>query len=116
MNKERQAELKLAYKLNPPAMGIFVIKHIASGKAMIGSSRNVDGILNRHRFNLNFGKHPIRALQEDWRKFGESGFVFDVLEVVKQRDDPAFDGDAELQQALLRWQQSYPPGTASSYL
>lgn len=116
MNKERQAELKLAYKLNPPAMGIFAIRHIASDKAMIGLSNNVDGILNRHRFNLNFGKHGNRALQEDWLRFGATGFSFDVLEVVEVRDDPAFDSKAELEKALQRWQQTYPPGAANSYL
>jgi hypothetical protein len=116
MNKERQAELKLAYKLNPPAMGIFAIKHIANGKAMIGSSRNVDGILNRHRFNLNFGKHPNRGLQDDWRAFGEKSFSFEVLELVEQRDDPTFDAAVELEKALCRWQEAFPQGAINSYL
>jgi len=116
MNKQRQAELKQAYKLNPPPMGIFAVRHIDSGKAMIGSSLNVEGILNRHRFNLNFGKHANRGLQDDWRKFGEARFSFEVLEVVEPRDDPAFDAKAELEKALQRWQQTFPPGSVNSYL
>ena len=115
MNKQRQAELKLAYKMNPPAMGIFAIRHIKTGKALVGSSRNVDGILNRHRFNLHFGKHPNRSLQDDWHKFGEKSFSFELLEVLVPRDDPAFDVETELGRALVRWQQTFPPGDANSY-
>lgn len=116
MDKQRQAELKLAYKLSGPPMGIFAIRQLATGRAMIGSSRNVDGILNRHRFNLRLGKHPNRILQADWLASGESGFVFEVLETIKMQDDPAFDCDAELSSALLRWQIQYAPGAANSYL
>lgn len=116
MNKERQAELKLAYKMSPPPMGIFAIRHIDSGKALIGSSLNVNGILNRHRFDLNFGKHANRALQDDWRKFGETGFAFEVLTVLEPRDEPSFDAKAELEKALKQWQQTYLPGATNSYL
>lgn len=116
MSKERQAELKLAYKLNPPSMGIFAVRHVGTDKAMIGGSRNVSGILNRHRFDLKLGKHSNRALQGDWRASGEPGFAFEVLELVKPREDPDFDCDAALAEALQRWQQKFPPGAANSYL
>jgi hypothetical protein len=43
------------------------------------------------------------GLQAEFDRDGSAAFVFDVLELVKQRDDPAFDYAAELETMLQLW-------------
>lgn len=78
-----------------PAMGIYAIRNQASGKVRLGSSRNVHGAINRIRFELRLGTHPDKKLQADW-KLDPSAFTFEVLDLVEERSDPAFDYSAEL--------------------
>lgn len=79
-----------------PPMGIYAIRSRAGELFVLGASRNVHAALNRARFELRMGSHAERRLQAEWRRGGEAGLVFEVLELVKQRDDPAFDYAAEL--------------------
>lgn len=77
-------------------MGIYAIRDLASGHWLLGSSRNVHASLNRARFELGMGKHADRALQAEWNRSGEDGLAFDVLELLKEREDAHFDYASEL--------------------
>ena len=55
---------------------------------------------NRHRFQLNFGSHPNKALQADWTKQGEKDFVFEVLSELERKSDDSADYRDELQTLL----------------
>ena len=116
MNRSRQAELKAGYKLNPPVAGIIAITHRASGKALIDSSRNPEGGLNRHRFELKLGSHRNAALKADWRRDGEAAFDFAIVDSVAPPDDTAFDLDAELADLLALRLAACPRGADNSYL
>ncbi|MGK5068914.1 GIY-YIG nuclease family protein [Janthinobacterium sp. AD80] len=96
MDKTQQAALKAAYRQQPPPLGIIALRHLPSGRALLDSSRNAPGMLNRHRFELNLGKHRNAALQADWRRDGAAAFRCEVIDTLKLPDDPAFDADAEL--------------------
>lgn len=89
--RKRSREARDAF----PAMGIYAIRNLASGKVRLGSSRNVHGTINRIRFELRLGTHPDKKLQADW-KLDPSAFVFEVLDLVEERTDPGFDYSAEL--------------------
>jgi hypothetical protein len=91
-----RAELKRAYRDTPKRAGIFHIKNLTSGDILLGSSTNLHGPLNKHRFLLAIGKHDNQALQRDWNRLGADAFVFEILEVVKVTEDPAFDLGDEL--------------------
>ncbi|MEJ7931746.1 GIY-YIG nuclease family protein [Ramlibacter sp. AN1015] len=78
-----------------PPMGIWAIR--TGERVLVSSSRNVVGAINRARFELRLGSHTDRALQAEWRRRGDS-FVFEVLALVKQREDPAFDYASELRE------------------
>jgi len=80
---DRKKELKLTYKQTPLPMGVYQIKNTISGKVFVGSSMNLPGILNRHRFQLNASSHPIKDMQEDWHQYGSAAFTCEVLEVLK---------------------------------
>lgn len=116
MSRPRQAQLKSEYKQNPPAMGVFAIRNLESGRTLLGRSTNLPGILNRHRFELRQGKHHNAALMADWRRLGEAGFGFEVLDTLVPSSDPAFDAMGELELLLDMHQEQCPRGSALSYL
>jgi len=68
-------------------MGIFQIRNLTNGKVFISSSMNLDGIINRHRFQLNASGHPNKALQADWNELGEGKFAFEILEELEPREN-----------------------------
>lgn len=82
-----------------PPMGIFTIRNLASGRVRVKASKNVPGTINRMGFELRQGTHPDKLLQSEWTQFGPDQFEMAVVELVKQRADPAFDHASEL--ALL---------------
>ncbi|MET3133536.1 hypothetical protein AAKU55_003826 [Oxalobacteraceae bacterium GrIS 1.11] len=112
----RKAELKSDYQLNPPAMGVYAIRHLASGKALIERSNNLPGALNRHRFELKLGLHRNAALQADWQRDGEAGFLLEIVDTVAPNADPAFDADGEIAALLDLYLELCPRGAENSYL
>lgn len=82
-----------------PAMGVYAIRNGATGQVHVKASRNVPGAINRLSFELRQGCHRDRGLQALWDARGAEGVTTEVLQLVRERDDPAFDYDAEL--ALL---------------
>jgi hypothetical protein len=95
-----------------PAMGVWCIRDHASGKVRVAASRNVPGAINRAQFELRRGAHADKALQAEWTRSDAGRFVFEVIELVKERSDSAFDYAAELQ-ALLAWYREQLEGAAS---
>lgn len=79
-----------------PPMGVYAIRGRASGHLLLGASRNVHAALNRARFELRMGKHADRVLQAEWNRTGVDGLAFDVLELVKEREEADFDYEGEL--------------------
>jgi hypothetical protein len=41
-----------------------------------------DEIVNRHRFQLQAGKHPNARLQAAWNQFGGEHFAFEILDQI----------------------------------
>lgn len=79
-----------------PPMGVYAIRDRTTGRVRVAASRNVHAAINRMVFELRFGSHPDRALQAEWNRGGAERFSFEVLELVKERSDAAFDYAAEL--------------------
>lgn len=92
---ERRQRSRAARDAFPP-MGVYAIRDLATGRVRVAASRNAVGALNRVRFELRLGSHPDKSWQAAWDAGGGEAFSFDVIELVKQRDDPAFDYGAEL--------------------
>lgn len=63
-------------------MGIYKIKNVVTGQLYIGSSTDLHRRSNDHFSALrkNKGRHP--RLQESWNQYGETAFVFEVMEIV----------------------------------
>jgi len=103
------------YKERKKPAGIFQIRNIANGKIYLGSSLNLEGPLNSHKFMLTIGRHRNAALQEDWNSYGADKFVFEVLEVVKVKDDPNFNLEDELTLLEQIWIEKLKPVGGGGY-
>jgi hypothetical protein len=110
LSATERRERARAYKQSFPAMGVYAVRCAPAGAVWLGASHHVDGTLNRIHFELRQGTHRHAAMAGAWRTHGPDGFVFEVLERVKQRDDPAFDHEAELQTLLALWQSELLAG------
>ena len=106
---DRKKELRRAYKERRKPAGVFQIKNAANGKVLLGSSLNLDGALNAHRFMLSTGAHRNGTLQKEWNDFGADTFAFEILEVVEAADDPSFDPSDELTLLEETWIERLQP-------
>lgn len=102
-------DLKQAYRDREHRAGVFQVKNIVNGKVLLGSSLNLDGPLNAHKFMLSTGGHRNKALQSDWNTFGSEAFVFEILEVVKPSDDTHFNVSDELLLLEQIWLEQLQP-------
>ncbi|MGA9364201.1 MAG: GIY-YIG nuclease family protein [Bacteroidota bacterium] len=102
-------DIKREYKERKKPAGVFQVKNTANGKVLLGSSLNLEGPLNSHKFMLSIGRHCNEALQKDWDEYGPDKFVFEVLEVVKVKDDPDFNVSDELTLLEQIWLEKLQP-------
>lgn len=102
-------ELNREYVERVKPAGIYQVKNIANGKMLLGSSLNLEGPLNRHKFMLKIGSHTNKTLQADWNELGQNTFVFEVLEEVKMKEDPNFNLQDELTLLEMIWLEKLQP-------
>lgn len=102
-------DMKREYKERKKPAGIFQVKNIANGKVLLGSSLNLEGPLNGHKFMLIIGRHRNEALQKEWNEYGVDKFIFEILEVVKVKDDPNFNLNDELTLLEQIWLEKLQP-------
>jgi group I intron endonuclease len=97
------------YKERQKPAGVFQIKNTINGKVLLGSSLNLEGPLNAHKFMLTVGSHRNKALQQEWDEYGADKFIFEILEVVQVRDDPNFNLKDELTLLEQIWLEELQP-------
>ena len=103
---ETKRALTRQYKESARTTGVFVIRNQANSRVSVSSSLDVEGAMNRVRFELNHHSHRNKALQQDWLAHGAANFTFEVVDRVKEREeDPSFDRAAELENLLALWQE-----------
>jgi hypothetical protein len=99
---DRKARIR-QYKETLPPAGLFRVRNTATGKSLVGSSANLPGTLNRHRFQLECGSHPSKDLQADWKALGSDAFQFEVLDQLKPSDKPDYDPAEDLKVLKELW-------------
>jgi group I intron endonuclease len=102
-------EINREYLERVKPAGVYQVKNIVSGKIFLGSSLNLEGPLNRHKFMLKIGSHPNKTLQKDWDELGPENFIFEILEGVKVKDDPNFNLKDELTLLEQIWLEEIQP-------
>lgn len=66
--------------------GVYCIRNPENGRIYVGATtKPIIARWNKHREELYSGSHSNTLLLSDWQSYGETAFVFEVLEVV---DDP----------------------------
>lgn len=66
--------------------GVYQIKNKANGKFFITSARNISNF-NGDIFQLNLGSYKNKPLQNEWKKYGEDSFEFDILQSFEESED-----------------------------
>lgn len=64
-------------------IGVYKIVNLVNGKAYIGQTK--EKFQRRywlHKWELNQNRHPNHYLQRAWNKYGESNFIFEVIEIL----------------------------------
>lgn len=115
MSAKSREDIKREYKERLKPAGVFQIRNKANGKILLGSSLNLEGPLNSHRFMLTIGRHRNEALQSDWNQYGADQFEFEILEVVKIKDDPDFNLLDELTLLEQIWIERLQPFGEKGY-
>lgn len=108
-NKKSRRELNREYVERVKPAGVYQVKNLSNGKVLLGSSLNLEGPLNRHRFMLKIGSHTNKTLQNDWNEFGAEKFAFEILEEVQRKDSPTFNLSDELTLLEMIWLEKLRP-------
>ncbi|WP_405158334.1 DUF2087 domain-containing protein [Paenibacillus sp. FSL H8-0283] len=104
----RRKELQEQAKEVKTEAGVYQIRNERNGKVYIDSTLNLKTI-NGQRFMLQMGSHLNRRLQAEWNEYGETAFVIEVLETLKQDDNPYYDSKDALAKCLNRWFEQLEP-------
>jgi len=107
-NTDHRKELIRQYKEMETEAGVYQIKNTKNGKILMVSTPNLK-TMNGKPMMLREGGHKNRKLQEDWNKFGEESFIFEVLEVLKGKKDSYFDKTLELKNLEKKWLEKLQP-------
>lgn len=108
-------EINREYLERPKPAGVFQVKNTANGKLLLGSSLNLEGALNGHKFTLKIGSHRNKGLQNDWNEYGAESFVFEILETVQVREDPNYNLGDELTLLEMIWLEKLQPFGEKGY-
>jgi len=66
--------------------GIYKIKNLINNHVYIGSTKNFYKRIIEHENLLNKKRHHSRYLQNAWNKYGNSVFIFGMLEITEDKD------------------------------
>lgn len=103
---QARRELKSQYKERKKTGGVFVIRNMATGRALLLAAADLQGSKNRFEFAQKTGSCIDLKLQKDWAEQGGGAFAFEVLEELEKGETQT---DAEFREdiAVLKeiWQE-----------
>jgi len=108
-------KLKEEYKLQVQPKGLFAIRNEANGKVFLGSSLNLKSKFDRIKLMLNMGSYMNIELQEDWKKYGEMAFTYEVLETLEIKEDPNYNYNDDLEILEMLWLERFQPLSEKCY-
>jgi hypothetical protein len=105
---DRKNELKQAYKEIKTEAGVFQIRNTVNGKVLVTATTNLKTMQGK-KFQLQMGSHKNAKLQAEWKQFGQDAFVFEILEALEDKDEPALARQEALRQLEERWLDKLQP-------
>ncbi|HEV7797586.1 MAG TPA: GIY-YIG nuclease family protein [Pyrinomonadaceae bacterium] len=107
--KADNKRLKNDYQQTPRPMGIFLIRNNRSDKIFLVAGLNLNGAINRHKFQLSRDSHANKQLQADWNQLGSDNFAFEIVDELTPRPDLKLDYRAELASLEKLWLEKLQP-------
>lgn len=108
VNMDRKKELKEQYKQMKTEAGVYQIRNTKNQKVLVEATSNLK-TMNGKLMQLRTGSHKNDQLQEEWEQFGEETFVFEVLEVLEEKEEGFFDKKEELKKLEAKWLEKLKP-------
>ena len=65
--------------------------------------------INGRRLQLADGSHQNKQLQEEVKQYGAEAFVFEVIEVLEEKEEGIFDKAEELKKLEKKWLEKLQP-------
>lgn len=114
--KNRRKQLVEQYKQMKPDMGIYVVRNMNNQRCWLDVTQDLKSRMNRTRFQLEAGMHPVSELQKDWQELGADRFEFEILEVLKyDKDESKTDYSEELEMLKILWQEKLAKESVPMY-
>jgi hypothetical protein len=111
---DRKARIR-EYKETPQRAGIYRVRNTKTGKSLVGSTVNLPGMLNRQRFQLEHGSHPVVELQRDWEALGSDAFEFEILDQLEPRSESLSDPTEDLRVLKDLWLEKFAASGEALY-
>lgn len=111
---DRRKELLDQYKQMKKEAGVYQIRNKTDNKIYVVMTHNLKN-MNGRRFELAMGSLKNAELQKDWNRLGEDAFAFEVLEVLKEKEDGFFDKKEELKKLERKWLDKLQPYGEKGY-
>jgi group I intron endonuclease len=108
-------EVKKKYKQTLTPMGVYQFKNLVNGKILIGSSKNLPARKNRFDMELSYGRVKEVDLQEDIKQFGKENFLFEILDYLEPKEDPAYNYTEDLKTLEEMWIEKLQPFNERGY-
>ncbi len=106
---DRKKELKQQYKEMKTEGGIYQIRNTINQKVLVVATPNLKTMNGKQVGLRKWGNHKNRQLQEEYNQFGAEAFVFEVLEVLKEKEESYFDKKEELKKLEAKWLEKLQP-------
>jgi len=106
---DRKKELKQQYKEMKTEGGIYQIRNTINQKVLVVATPNLKTMNGRQVGLRKWGNHKNKQLQEEYNQFGAEAFVFEVLEVLKEKEEGYFDKKEELKKLEAKWLEKLQP-------
>lgn len=65
---------------------VYQIRNIINNKVYIGSAVSFNRRRSAHLYHLRMGSHHSNHLQYSWNKYGESNFIFEILDFIGDKN------------------------------
>lgn len=111
---DRKKVLKQQYREIPIEAGIYTITNKKNGKVCVVSTRNFKTI-NGVKFSLENGGYANKKLVEEWKEYGKDAFSFEIVEVLKPKEDPYYNEKEELAKLEDKWLDKLLPFGEKGY-
>lgn len=112
VDRNRRKELVSDYKQTPREAGVYRIVNTENGRALIGSSTNMNSVRSKLEFARSTHSYGVFGyqLKDDMRQYGIDSFTLEILELLDVKPEMT---DAQVRSDLNTleqlWRERYAP-------